>query len=206
VREFFDTGVSQIENSLRYVESLHPLHSKRRALDFGCGVGRLTQALGLHFHQVWGVDISPSMISQAAKYNRWGDRCQYVRNDRPDLAAFPDRTFDFVFSSLTLQHIPPRYSRKYIAELIRVLAPGGALLFQLPGRRHAHWFPAPVRKTCLALWTLVLPNRPIIGMYGVRKEKVLQLIASSGGQALDCLPDTSAGPVWESTQYLVTRA
>ncbi len=50
---------------------------KRRALDFGCGVGRLTQALARHFNIVDGVDIAPSMIELANQFNRSGGRCRY---------------------------------------------------------------------------------------------------------------------------------
>jgi ubiquinone/menaquinone biosynthesis C-methylase UbiE len=131
-REFFETGVWEIGRSLEQVTALHPSLRKLRALDFGCGVGRLTQPLAQHFEQAYGVDISPSMIQQANDYNQRGARCQYVLNERSDLHVFPDQHFDFIYSNITLQHMPPRYSRRYIAEFMRVLAPGGALLFQLP--------------------------------------------------------------------------
>lgn len=204
VREFFETGISEVEAAVRYVESVYPLAHKRRALDFGCGVGRLTQPLGAHFEQVYGVDISPSMIGQAREFNRLGDRCQYLHNDRSDLSMFPDRSFDFIYSNLTLQHVPPRYSRKYIAEMVRVLAPGGALLFRLPGRAHGLRIPGYLRRLGRVIWNLVHPRQPMVGMYGIPKEQVIALVTSYGGQVLDAAPDGSAGPHWESTQYLVT--
>lgn len=72
--EFFQTGVEEIQTNLRHAMTLHPV-PRRRALDFGCGVGRLTQALGEVFEQADGVDIAPSMVALANQYNRHGDRC-----------------------------------------------------------------------------------------------------------------------------------
>ncbi len=43
--EFFETGGREIEELMKYVQSLGVSLSRRRALDFGCGVGRLTQAV-----------------------------------------------------------------------------------------------------------------------------------------------------------------
>lgn len=60
---------------IEYVRSLNIDCPRKHALDFGCGVGRLTQALAAHFDEVTGVDISPSMIKLAKKYSRHGDGC-----------------------------------------------------------------------------------------------------------------------------------
>ena len=65
VGKFFQSGVFEIDAMLQYAESIQPLRGKKYALDFGCGVGRLTQALASHFERVCGVDISPAMIQHA---------------------------------------------------------------------------------------------------------------------------------------------
>ncbi|HSM78634.1 MAG TPA: hypothetical protein VLT57_13440, partial [Bryobacteraceae bacterium] len=49
VDEFFSTGVAEIERVMQYVARQHPLPRRARALDFGCGAGRLSQALASHF-------------------------------------------------------------------------------------------------------------------------------------------------------------
>src|SRR5215467_894360 len=69
--EFFATGETEIARVLQYVESLG-LKPERTAsaLDFGCGVGRLTRVLARHFHQCLGVDISPTMIRMAQEFNQ----------------------------------------------------------------------------------------------------------------------------------------
>jgi len=207
--EFFQTGIWEIGERLKYVETHRPLLSKHRALDFGCGVGRLTQALAGHFEEVHGVDISPSMIAHAKSYNRFGDRCKYTLNEKLDLRMFDDGTFDFIYSNITLQHMPPRYSRRYIAEFLRVLAPGGALLFQLTSRstKVESIMLAGVRKFYYrVLWDFIQPETPLMDMYAVPKDKVVRLITENGGQVLDIVDDPAAAPDWEGFRYLVVRA
>lgn len=72
------------------------------------------------------------MVAEAARYNRYGSACEYVVNDSNDLCRFDNNTFDFICSSLVLQHIWPEASKIYMAEFVRVLRPGGLLFFQLP--------------------------------------------------------------------------
>jgi len=108
-----------------------------RALDFGCGVGRLSQALAGHFEEVVGVDIAESMAAKARQFNRHGSRVSYVVNSSDDLSCFEDGAFSFVYSVITLQHIPPGPAARYIGEFFRVLRAGGVAVFQIPsGRRY----------------------------------------------------------------------
>jgi ubiquinone/menaquinone biosynthesis C-methylase UbiE len=207
--EFFQTGVWEIGEALRYVESRQPLAQKKTALDFGCGVGRLTQALATHFEQVHGIDISPSMIDHANHYNRFGDRCRYVLNQSLELTAFKDHTFDFIYSNITLQHMPPRYSRQYIAEFLRLLAPHGVLLFQLVSRSRAteSRLTGGLRRFYYrVLWDFLQPSTPLMDMYPVAKEEVVSWITSAGGRVLDVAADRAAEPDWEGYRYLVDRA
>jgi SAM-dependent methyltransferase len=133
--EFFHTGEQDIDALLRRASQLGLPRQRRRALDFGCGVGRLTQALCRHFDEGDGIDIAPSMIELANRHNRHPGRCRYHLNASDDLRRFSDGSFDLVYTTLVLQHMQPRYSRAYVQEFLRVLAPGGLLVFQLPCER-----------------------------------------------------------------------
>jgi len=202
--EFFHTGVLEIESVLQYVESLHPLRSRARALDFGCGVGRLTQALALHFDKVRGVDISPSMIEHARRYNRHGARCEYVLNETSDLGRFADGEFDFIYSNITLQHMPRRLIKRYLAEFLRVLDPAGALLFQLPGAGRDK-LTAVLSLAHNLYYRVVRPKTPVFPMHGIHKDDVIRFFTKRGGAVLDVTSDAWAGPHWKSFRYLVTR-
>ena len=117
---------------MAYLRSLGLNVPARRALDFGSGLGRTTQALADHFDEVVGVDVAPSMIEQARQHNRHGTRCAFLLHQSDDLGLFGEGDFSFVYSNIVLQHIRPRYTRRYVREFLRVLSADGVALFQLP--------------------------------------------------------------------------
>jgi SAM-dependent methyltransferase len=130
--EFFATGDREIGKIMEYLRSqgLSP-DRNTAALDFGCGVGRLTQALSQYFDECSGVDISPTMIQLAKSFHSANPRCSFFLNPVDDLRQFPDGHFGFIYTSITLQHIPKHCIRGYLLELIRVLTPGGIFVFQV---------------------------------------------------------------------------
>ncbi len=139
LEEFFQTGVAEIDAIMNYMQRLGIQVPHRYALDFGCGVGRLTQALCRNFEQCAGVDIAASMIERARTLNRYGDRCQYYLNSADDLSLFSTGQFDFIYSNIVFQHMPPQFSTKYLKECLRTLQPGGIFIFQIP----SHLVPPP---------------------------------------------------------------
>jgi SAM-dependent methyltransferase len=132
--EFLTTGENEINALIHHLAEHEIPFETDVALDFGCGVGRLTQALSRKFNKVYGVDVAPSMILRAQGLNKFTDRCEYVLNGRPDLSLFPDGKFSFILSSIVLQHLPPELARAYLVEFARILRPGGLMVFQLPAR------------------------------------------------------------------------
>lgn len=135
IDQFFASGVAEIESVLARAVTRGVKVPRRSALDFGCGVGRLTQAMAAHFDRADGVDISTAMVRQARDYNRHADRCQYHVNAREDLRLFAEGTFTFIYSAIVLQHMAPKYATGYIAEFVRLLAADGLLVFQVPSHR-----------------------------------------------------------------------
>jgi SAM-dependent methyltransferase len=135
VRRFFQTGVNEVALVFYQLESHGIEVTRGSALDFGCGVGRLTQALAQRFEKVVGVDVSPRMVESAASLNRFPDRASYVWNDAPHLKAFNDRSFDFIYTNIALQHIMPDVTVGYLREFLRILEPSGVLVFQLPSHK-----------------------------------------------------------------------
>src|SRR4051812_11357495 len=137
------------------------------ALDFGCGFGRLTQALADHFHSVIGVDVATPMIDGANQHNQVGARCQYVHNDGEDLSTFEDESFDLVFTLAVLQHMAPRYSRRYLAEFFRVTKPGAIVAFQVPGYVKGQRLKEVLPDSVLSLGRRMRGHRgPTMQMYG----------------------------------------
>jgi ubiquinone/menaquinone biosynthesis C-methylase UbiE len=205
VEHFFRSGVLEIDMMLRYAESFRPFSKKEYALDFGCGVGRLTQAIATQFNRVVGVDLSPAMIEHARNYLKSGSHVEYVLNETPDLRLFRDAKFDLVYSSITLQHMPARFAKRYIAEFLRVLNPDGMLLFQVPSRRKGN-LPRLRTQAHELFGSLLQPIVPRVVMRGIQKQEVVTLLTQHGGEILDIADDQSAGPTWESYRYLVQKA
>lgn len=129
--KFFDTGEAEISEVIKASDDLGEPVRRGRALDFGCGVGRLTRPLAERFRECVGLDISEGMVKLARELNADRPNCRFVVNDAPDLAQFESGSFDFVYSSLVLQHMPSEeIVEKYIGEFLRVLRPGGLAVFQ----------------------------------------------------------------------------
>jgi SAM-dependent methyltransferase len=139
--EFFATGEAEVQALIDTAAAFGLPQQRRRGLDFGCGVGRLTQALAAHVDEALGLDVAPSMIAHARGFNRHGDRVRYDVQAAPPLAV-ASRSIDVVVTGRVLQHIAPEFSRRYVSELARVLAPGGFLSFDVPDRQIEPALPA----------------------------------------------------------------
>ncbi len=103
------------------------------ALDFGCGKGRnVTNMLSLaEWSKVDGVDISEGNIHYCNGEYKYQNSDWYLNNGI-DLADLDTGKYDFVMSTITLQHIPVYEIRKSILkEILRVMKPGGILSFQM---------------------------------------------------------------------------
>src|SRR6266566_1796675 len=81
--EFFATGRQEVARLLADLDRVGVPVRPGRALDFGCGAGRLTQALAEPFEEVDGVDIAPSLLALAERYNRCGLRCRTAAGAPP---------------------------------------------------------------------------------------------------------------------------
>ena len=223
VNHFFETGRADIARLMAGIARLAPALPTRRALDFGCGVGRLTQALAAHFDDVRGIDVAPSMIARAREENRAPACCHFEVNRRPHLRQLDDGTFDLVYSRLVLQHIPPRLVRRYLPELVRVLAPGGLLVFQLPTEiddPERAFCEAPVRggplKRALPRWMvhayrgfkypLLRTEVADMDMFGMARETVVELVEGCGAQLLAIELDQSHGTRAPGFEYWATKS
>jgi malonyl-CoA O-methyltransferase len=104
----------------------------RAVLDLGAGTGHATRALKRRYPQslTVAVDIAPGMLERAREQSRWLRRFERVRADGYSL-PFRDDSFELVFSSLMLQWCDDLDA--VFAEISRVLAPGGLLLFSTFG-------------------------------------------------------------------------
>jgi SAM-dependent methyltransferase len=213
--EFLATGEQEIGELFAELDACGIALDKGRALDFGCGAGRLTQALADWFQQCDGVDIAASMIAEAERLNRHGERVSYHVNPSADLALFGGETFDFVLSYIVLQHMEPRYAKRYIAEFVRVLKVGAVGVFSLPTGRST-----PVAPPADATPPLALPDpapldhmapspdnpdAPVMEMYGIAPDEVEAVLTAAGARIERRISDSRGGPAVEGFRYVIRR-
>lgn len=211
--EFFDIGTVEVAALMKRVERLGHSQQRERALDFGCGLGRITHTLAQHFDESVGVDISEDMVRRAQELNVDAPGASFVVNVASDLARFDDAGFDLVFSSIVLQHVPDRPTIKsYIAEFCRVTRPGGLVMFQLPSHIPAiyrtQWWRrlyAGLRRLGVGApflhWRLRLVP---IAMSYIPEPEIVRLVGSVGARLLD-VDTVGAEAGIRSSTYYVTR-
>jgi 2-polyprenyl-3-methyl-5-hydroxy-6-metoxy-1,4-benzoquinol methylase len=147
-----------------------------RALDFGCGMGRLTQPLAGRFQSVVGLDISSEMIEHARRLNRY-DNCEYLNGTVDQL---PTAEFDFVLSIYVIQHIPGGLQAQTLRGLLRVLKPGGvAVAVIYSGRKGVLGVLQRLAPRALKEWRFhrKYPRFPLIEMNPLSRRQVEGIVA-----------------------------
>jgi ubiquinone/menaquinone biosynthesis C-methylase UbiE len=130
---FCDTFVfhGQSRELRQRTANLAQLQPGELVLDVGCGTGTLAMEVARRVGRaghVTGIDPGPEQIAHA--------RAKAARRNLPiefqigviEQLAFPDQTFDVVLSTLMMHHLPPPLKRQGLAEIARVLKPGGRLV------------------------------------------------------------------------------
>jgi trans-aconitate methyltransferase len=163
--EFFATGEAEVEQILATATELGRPARRRRALDFGCGVGRLTRALAQRFDETVGVDVSERMLEQARRLNADAPNITFATAEEP-----PAGPFDLVVANLVLQHLPSKaLARVDITRLIEAAHPDGLVVFQLPTNLSLQQRIQPRRRLYAALRSHVDPERlHAAGLHPVR--------------------------------------
>jgi SAM-dependent methyltransferase len=213
--EFFATGEEEITVMMATLEQLELLPRPGRALDFGCGLGRLSRALSHQFEEVVGVDGSHAMVGEAQRLNADVDNCSFVFNERADLALLEPASFDFVLSLITLQHVSSRAAiRSYIREFVRVTAPGGVIVFQLPTSVGWQIRLHPLRLANRALRALPVAPRWALGLVmghsmrlvSLPEDEVRSIVSGCGAPVAAAAPDRRTGTeVAPSMTYVARR-
>src|SRR5258708_4667786 len=112
--------------------------ARGRLLELGCGPAPMMPGLLALGYEVHGIDVSSEMIRRARQRmagHPLEKRCKFSVGDAEQL-EFPQASYDAVLCMGVLEYLP-RYARA-LAEVSRVLKPGGIAVFALPNRASAY--------------------------------------------------------------------
>jgi SAM-dependent methyltransferase len=133
---FYESGKRQVDDLLAKISQRFGLISKRRVLDFGCGVGRLVIPFSRQFGQVVGSDVSPGMIREARR------ACTEFGVSNASFVVCEGWTplrmeqFSFINSFLVFQHIRCSEGLGTLGSLLTDLERGGIIAVHVSTRRH----------------------------------------------------------------------
>jgi len=98
----------------------------KAVLEVGCGTGLVLQRVAGFARSAKGIDLSPGMLERAR------DRGLDVLEGSATALPFADDTFDVAYSFKVLSHVPQLDVA--LAEMVRVVRPGGHLVFDIYNR------------------------------------------------------------------------
>lgn len=134
-KEFFDEIEAYRFEKLHYLPKLVDFdgYPRKKVLDVGCGVGNDLSRFCKGGSDVFGIDIAPRSIELANdNFSQRGLKGEFLVMNGEQM-IFPDDSFDVVYCH-TVLHFTPR-PEKMIAEIRRVLKPGGAAILMTVNRR-----------------------------------------------------------------------
>ncbi len=189
--QVLETGETSTQTFLNFAQQHFNDMGMERALEFGCGVGRMSIALARRFQHICALDISPSMLIEAqANSQLLGvTNIEFALSD--DNLSRAAGKFDFALSYLVFQHIPQKRGVQIIRQILGRLNPGGVAALHVTCYRTS----SPLRQSIHIVRRNFLPlhyianlmsgfrwNEPLMQCNLYRFERLLQI---AGEQAID---------------------
>lgn len=138
VDSFLRLGETICGDILAIVEPTNTLALGRRVLDFGCGCGRVARFLHSQSNaELFGTDIDGEAIGWCR--DNMFVIGEFAQNTAQPPLSYPDEFFDFVYSISVFTHLPRAMENRWLAELRRVVKPGGRLLLTIHAPPGGPW-------------------------------------------------------------------
>src|SRR5262249_28156839 len=117
-----------------YEIALRHLTPRMRVLDLACGAGHGVRAIAGSVREAHGGGLDAATVAQARAATSDGSAVHHVGDGTA--TGFEDGSFDAVLSMETIEHVDDE--ERFVAELHRVLAPGGVLVLSTPQNSQGH--------------------------------------------------------------------
>lgn len=199
ISQFYESGRNNVALMVDTINQSGLQIGTGEALDFGCGVGRVTLSLADRFDAVTGCDISESNLAVASKAaeERGVSNVRFVKNEVNLVQQLGGDRFDLIYSVIVLQHMIPPLMRLYIGQFFRLLKTGGIAFFQLPtgGQNYQfnqHKLHESIESQTVQIHALVFRD-------------VFEIIHSEGCRIVDLLEFDCVGPGWNSYIFVVVK-
>ncbi len=137
VSTFLDSGELTVTNMISILKKNgFDIGGFDSILDFGCGCGRLIRHLRfLEKPKIYGTDLNNDLICWCKRYL---DFAQFDTNNLYPPLEYADEKFDFIFARSVFTHLNEELQLKWVAEMWRVLRPGGVLYFTTQAEQYTH--------------------------------------------------------------------
>ncbi|MBA3521645.1 MAG: class I SAM-dependent methyltransferase [Gemmatimonadales bacterium] len=192
-RKFFESGVEVVDGFIALAEKAFGPLRYGVALDYGCGVGRLTRRLAERFREVIGVDISSEMLEEARRNLADQDNVSFQLAGSEYAGSL-----DLVISKIVFLHIAPEEGYRILERLASRLAPGGVGILDLPVR----YTGGRIRRALSAARSLLPRREPVMPLHIYDLRKLKAVLARSGCEMRNELADT---PVFEKAVVVFRR-
>ena len=174
-----------------------PLEAVRSAIDFGCGVGRVSAAMARRFDQVVGVDISPGHLKKAEEWfesQKLANGSFVHLHDLDVIDALPE--VDLFYSLIVLQHNPPPMMLEMLKRLLQRVRKDGYALFQLPTYCADYSF----------TWDQYFTTEPKMEMHSLPQRYVFETLQNAGYRLIECHQDRRASARHMSHTFFAQRS
>ncbi len=153
----------------------------RKTLDVGCGGGLLAEEFARLGCDVAGIDPSAKSLETARAHARAAGLDIDYRQASGEHIPFPDAAFDIVYCCDVLEHVQD--PGKVIAEISRVLEPGGVFLYDTINRTFKSWI-VMIKLFQDWDWTSFMPPNLHDWRMFIKPDELLSVLAANGLQNL----------------------
>ncbi len=201
--EFFGEASDYLEKLLTIIRRhLDPSFKISRALDFGCGAGRVAVPLANVATEVVGLDIAEGLLSEARKNSELLGVSNLKLGLSDDLLSEAPGTFDFIHSIYVFQHIPFSRGQAIIQQMLDRLGEGGVMSLQFlisndlsAVKKASYWMRVhvPFVKNILNVLNRKKWDAPMMQLNSYPLNSVLDLLKAGGCREF-YLRNTKDGP------------